>query len=172
MHTLLKPRSENPSTNTLLSNNCSLKGMVQSGISARLRQQLLYMHVSSFDWQLGGLKLPIKFLDRDSIEYSLSQAVTHDKNEERMARLSLQKGMQLIDANAGGIYQFATGNNWQECRYSKSIAAQAGCLRLYSLAYALFREHCYLQTTRNIHNYLYNTLLTDEGIFRSTRLTR
>ena len=167
MHTLLKSHSEDPMSNTLLANRECSPSLNNTGISPRLRQKLLYMHVSSFDWEQGGLLTPIKFLDRDSIEYSLCQAAQHDKNEERMARLSLTNGMGLLDSEKGGIYQFATQNCWQQCHYSKTIAAQAGSLRLYSLAYALLREHSFLSTARNIHNYLFDTLLTADGVFRS-----
>ncbi len=125
------------------------------------------MHVSSFDWEQGGLKTPIKFLDRDSIEYSLTQAALHNKNEERMARLSLINGMGLLDPDQGGIYQFATQNCRHQCHYSKSMAAQAGSLRLYSLAYALLREHDFLATARNICDYLHDVLLTPAGVFQS-----
>ncbi len=167
MHTLLKSQSEDPDSNTLLATRNHSPFLTNTGISPRLRQKLLYMHVSSFDWKQGGLKTPIKFLDRDSIEYSLCQAAEYDKNEERMAQLSLRKGMGLLDPETGGIYQFATQTCWQKCHYSKTIAAQAGSLRLYSLAYALLHEHCFLSTARNIHNYLRDNLLTADAVFRS-----
>ena len=125
------------------------------------------MHISSFDWKQGGLKTPIKFLDRDSIEYSICQAAMHDRNEERMARLSLDSAMALLDQEQGGIYQFATENGWKASRYSKTIAAQAGSLRLYALAYAQFHDHRYLQSARHICDFLGNKLLTSSGAFRS-----
>jgi len=167
MHTLLKAHSEDPSSNLIYSDKFDHTSLSKTGLSPRLRQKLLCMHVSSFDWEQGGLLSPIKFLDRDSIEYSLSQAATHDKNEERMARLSLSNGMGLIDANDGGIYQFATQNSWHLNHFSKSMAAQAGSLRLYALAYSLFKEHKFLQTARHVCDYLHSTLLTPEGVFRS-----
>jgi uncharacterized protein len=154
-------------SNFILADEADAPALTKTGISPRLRQKLLYMHVSSFDWEQGGLRTPIKFLDRDSIEYSLTQAALHDKNEERMARLSLMNGMALLDQAKGGIYQFATQNCWHQSHYSKTMAAQAGSLRLYSLAYALLKDHCFLQTARNIQKYLAEVLLTPEGIFRS-----
>ncbi len=126
MHTLLKSQSEDPMSNVVLADNVGTPSVTKTGISSRLRQKLLYMHVSSFDWEQGGLRTAIKFLDRDSIEYSLTQAALHDKNEERMARLSLMNGMGLLDPARGGIYQFATQNCWHQSHYSKTMAAQAG----------------------------------------------
>lgn len=169
MHTLLKSHSQEPMSNLVLAENTESPCLTKTGISPRLREKLLYMHVSSFDWAQGGLRTPIKFLDRDSIEYSLTQAVLHDKNEERMARLSLMNGIGLLDPVNGGIYQFATQNCWDQCHYSKSMAAQAGSLRLYSLAYAALHEHAFLKTARNIHDYLGKVLLTVDGVFRSTQ---
>ena len=110
MHTLLKSHSEDPISNFELADTSGTTSLAKVGISPRLRQKLLYMHISSFDWKEGGLKTALKFLDRDSIEYSLCQAAQHDKNEKRMARLSLSKGMNLQDPEDGGIFQFATQN--------------------------------------------------------------
>jgi uncharacterized protein len=167
MHTLLKTLSEDPSSNLIFSDQFDHTSLSKTGLSPRLRQKLLCMHVSSFDWERGGLLSPIKFLDRDSIEYSLVQAAAHDKNEERMARLSLNKGLGLIDDNDGGIYQFATQNSWHLNHFSKTMAAQAGSLRLYALAYSLLKEHKYLKAARHICDYLHTSLLTPEGAFRS-----
>ncbi len=167
MHTLLKSHSADPLSNVLLADKLEAASVKTTGLSPGLRQKLLYMHVSSFDWEGGGLKSAVKFIDRDSIEYSLSQAALCDKNEERMAKLSLIKGMDLLDPDNGGIYQFATHNCGQQCLYSKTMAAQAGSLRVYSLAYALLREHSFLTTARNICAYLRDKLLTPEGAFLS-----
>ena len=162
MHTLLKSHSIAPAKDYLSFNSeCG-----KDRISANLRRKLLFRHYCNFDWNEGGAAGPIKFLDRDSIEYALCQAAHHDRNEERMARLCLDRGMALIDKNDGGIYQFASGPDWSRCRYSKSVAAQAGSLRLYSLAYALLGEHAYLVTARRIFSYIRRELLTDAGVFR------
>jgi uncharacterized protein YyaL (SSP411 family) len=167
MHTLLKSQSEDPVSDTGLIDIQEYSCFKKTGLSPGLRQKLLCMHVTSFDWERGGLRTPIKFLDRDSIEYSLTQAASYNKNEERMANLSLNNGMDLLDADNGGIYQFATQNCWHQSHYSKTMAAQAGSMRIYSLAYALFHEHAFLKTARNICTYLAETLLTREGVFRS-----
>ncbi len=167
MHTLLKTHSEDPNSNLVLAEKFERPSISTTGISPRLRQKLLCMHVSSFDWEQGGLQTPIKFLDRDSIEYSLTQAALYDKNEERMASLSLTNGMNLVDPVNGGIYQFATQNCWHQCHYSKSMAAQAGSLRLYALAYSLMKEHAFLKTARNICSYMRDVLMTPEGAFYS-----
>lgn len=166
MHTLLKNHSEDISQKL----SATEFNTGRDSISPNLRRKLLFRHFCHFDWQEGGLPGPIKFLDRDSIEYALCQAAQHDRNEERMARLCLEKGMALIDENDGGIYQFASGKDWQQCRYSKSIAAQAGSLRLYALAYALFKEHCYLLNARKIYSYIQSELLSDDGLFKSPQI--
>ncbi len=167
MHTLLKTQASDPLANKIFADQQQSSTQHKKAISPLLRKKLLCMHITSFDWQHGGLKTPVKFLDRDSIEFSLCQSALHDKNEERMARLSLNRGMALLDYTQGGIYQFATQNGWNDCHYSKTIAAQAGSLRLYSLAFALFREHDYLKTTRHICDFLQHKLHSKEGYFRS-----
>ena len=165
MHTLLKSQSQAPSRNESLIRTESGK----DHLSANLRRKLLFRHYSNFDWYEGGSNGPIKYLDRDSIEYALCQAAHHDRNEERMAKLYLNRGMSLVDDD-GGIFQFASGPDWKRCRYSKSVASQAGSLRLYSLAYAQSGEHDYLLTARRIFSYIRNELLTSACLFRSVSI--
>lgn len=166
MYALLKSRNEQPAFTSSTSVNEKKVCAIKAELSPALRRKLLYMHVTSFDWERGGLKTPIKFLDRDSIEYSLTQAACYDRTEENMARLSLDAGLKLIDPVWGGIYQFSTGNSWLQPHHSKTMAAQAGCLRLYSLAYGQLHELRYLTAARMIYRYLRDFLLdADAGFY-------
>lgn len=172
MYALLKTRTEEPYVSQEINPAlCSIPDM-KPEITAKLVRKLLTMHVTSFDWQQGGLNTPIKFLDRDSIEYSLVQGAAHDRNEQRMARMTLEKGLQLIDPAWGGIYQFSTSNRWDHPHYAKTMSAQAGCLRIYSLAFALMRDHRFLLAARSIRDYMREYLLSPEAAFYAGQTDR
>ena len=165
MHTLLKTHHEKPIPIKNHYGDEKTVMPVKVELGSSLRRKLLHMHFTSFDWEQGGLKTPVKFLDRDSIEYSLTQAASHDRTEESMARKSLDAGLNIIDSAWGGIYQYSTQNDWQHPHHRKTMAAQGGCLRLYSLAYALMHELRYLTAARQIFRYMLDFLLSPEGAF-------
>ena len=105
MHTLLKTTCEIPLQKE---NTLRFTENVNPVLSNQCRRRLRYMHMQSFDWDQGGLLSPIKFIDRDSVEYSLMAAADGKKNEEKMAKLTLDKAMALIDPIWGGVYQYST----------------------------------------------------------------
>ncbi len=165
MYALLKTCVEEPLQPPVLSTAVNTVPLTKPEITQHLRRKLLTMHLTSYDWEQGGLKIPIKFIDRDSLEYSLVQAAGYDRNEERMAQITLENSLKLIDPIFGGIYQYSTRGCWDHPHYAKTMAAQAGCLRIYSLAYALLHEHRYLMAARSIRDYLREYLLSPEGAF-------
>ena len=77
-------------------------------LSDGLERELLARHYSSFDWELGGYRSKKKTLDRDSAEYAMVRGAQGDKREERMARLTIDASMKLIDPEWGGAYQYST----------------------------------------------------------------
>ena len=164
MHALLKSSNEAPVTIER-----QLKLIEQSNplLSTECRRRLRYMHMRSFDWEQGGLLSTVKFIDRDSVEYSLVIASDHEMSEARMARLTLDKAISLIDPVWGGVYQYSTQGKWDVPHYRKTITAQAGHLRLYSLAYAQLKSTKYLNVTNSIVNYVKQFMLSDVGAFYS-----
>jgi hypothetical protein len=119
----------------------------------------------SFDWEQGGLLSTVKFVDRDSVEYSLVVAADHEMSEARMARLTLDNAMSLVDPVWGGVYQYSTQGKWDVPHYRKTIAAQAGHLRIYSLAYAQLKFDHYLNVTNSILSYINRFMTSDAGAF-------
>ena len=104
MHTLLKSTYENPIP---IEKKIKLKDKINPVLSNKCRRRLKYMHHSSFDWKYGGISSPIKFIDRDSVEYSLETGSNGDINEKRMAKLTLDNAIALIDPVWGGVYQLS-----------------------------------------------------------------
>ncbi len=164
MHALLKSSNEAPIT---IERQLKLIEQVNPVLSNECRRRLRYMHMRSFDWEQGGLLSTVKFIDRDSVEYSLVVAADHERSEARMARLTLDNAISLVDPAWGGVYQYSTQGKWDVPHYRKTIAAQAGHLRLYSLAYAQLKYESYLNVTNSILSYVKNFMTSDVGAFYS-----
>ncbi len=164
MHALLKSSNEAPIT---IERQLKLIEQVNPVLSNDCRRRLRYMHMRSFDWEQGGLLSTVKFIDRDSVEYSLVIAADHERSEANMARLTLDNAISLVDPVWGGVYQYSTQGKWDVPHYRKTIAAQAGHLRLYSLAYAQLRCECYLNVTNSILSYVKNFMTSEVGAFYS-----
>lgn len=162
MHALLKSSNEAPVT---IERQLKLNEQANPVLSHECRKQLRYMHIRSFDWKQGGLLSTVKFVDRDSVEYSLVIASDHEMSEARMARLTLDKALSLADPIWGGFYQYSTQGKWDMPHYRKTMATQAGHLRLYSLAYAQLKSAKYLDVTNAIVNYVKKFMLSDVDAF-------
>ena len=80
MHALLKSTNEKPIP---IDKKIQLKDQVNPSLSNECRRRLRYMHMKNFDWEYGGILSPIKFIDRDSVEYSLMMAADGDNNEKK-----------------------------------------------------------------------------------------
>ena len=164
MHALLKSSNETPVT---IERQLKLIEQVNPVLSTECRRRLRYMHMRSFDWEQGGLLSTVKFIDRDSVEYSLVVAADHEFSEARMARLTLDNAVSLVDPVWGGVYQYSTQGKWNVPHYRKTIAAQAGHLRIYSLAYAQLKLTKYLDVTNSILSYIKKFMLSDVDAFYS-----
>ena len=137
----------------------------EASLSPALRQQLFEMLVSRYDPEHGGWGFVKKFLDWDAVEYSMVRAREGDAAAERRARETLDAERKLIDPVWGGVYQYSHGGDWENPHFEKIMAFQAENLRIYSMAYALWREPAYLQAARDIDRYLQAFLTSPEGAF-------
>lgn len=137
----------------------------ENALDRRCRQRLRSMHINSFDWDQGGLQSPVKFIDRDSVEYALVQAGDNVHSETQMAGLTLDKAMALLDPVWGGVYQYSTQGRWDNPHHLKTMANQAGHLRLYALAYAQLQQDRYLAVAQAIRSYIARFLTRDDGAF-------
>ena len=137
----------------------------QQQLDADCIQQLKTRHRSSFDSIQGGLLSPVKFIDRDSVEYSLLLASEHDRRESEMAKLTLTHATALLDPVWGGMYQYSTQSCWNRPHYRKTMSTQAGNLRLYTLAYALYQHRPYLRVAQRIVDYIQQYLLSPRQTF-------
>ncbi|MGA2551287.1 MAG: DUF255 domain-containing protein [Burkholderiaceae bacterium] len=119
----------------------------------------------SLDSVSGGLKQFQKFLDRDTVEYSLWLTELGDAQACATLRTTLDAARQLIDPVWGGMYQYSTDEDWIHPHFEKIMSVQANALRIYSLAYERFKDPAYLDAAQSIHSYLKNFLLSPNGAF-------
>lgn len=134
-----------------------------------VRRKLLTMHRSSYDKQLGGLRLGKKFLDPDSTEERLVQAWLGDQQEGERARRTLDAARDLIDPVWGGAYQYSTHGDWSHPHFEKIMAVQNHFLRLYSLAYAQWQRPEDLASAQAVARYLANFLTGSNGAFYTSQ---
>jgi uncharacterized protein YyaL (SSP411 family) len=135
-----------------------------------LRKILEQRHRDAYDTQRGSLKLAQKYLDRDSVEYALVRAAAGDSLERRRARQTLDAAQALLDPVWGGLYQYSTGGDWQHPHFEKIMRTQAGALRLYAQAYALWKRPQDRAAAQSIYGYLMSTLRDPQtGAFHGTQ---
>jgi uncharacterized protein YyaL (SSP411 family) len=136
-----------------------------AALEPKLAADLLKRYRNSQDYKQGGLDQEQKYLDRDTIEYSLMLAGQDDKVAEHIARSSLDGAIKLIDPVWGGMYQYSEGGVWNKPHFEKIMQIQADALRLYGLAYGQFKDPRYLKAANNIYRYMKNFLRSPEGAF-------
>jgi len=141
----------------------------QTALGDDVRKQLLTRHAQTYDPRYGGWGTIHKFLDWDSVEWCMRQALTGDKQSAQMARQTLDGGMNLIDPVWGGVDQYSTDGDWNHPHYEKIMQFQAENLRIYSLAYAQFHDPAYRKAAQQIHGYLVSFLRSSDGAFYTSQ---
>jgi uncharacterized protein YyaL (SSP411 family) len=141
----------------------------EASLGQPLRQQLLEEHLAQYDFERGGWGLVHKFLDADSVEFSMRRSRTGELQAERMARQTLGAQLALLDPVWGGVYQYSTGGDWKQPHFEKIMSMQADNLRIYALAYALWRDPTYLHAAEQIQRYLQSFLSSPAGAFYTSQ---
>src|SRR5277367_1918224 len=135
-----------------------------------LRRQLTKNYLAGYDQAHGSWGSDQKYLDWDSVEYSMMLArVNHDAQAERMARQTLTEQLHLLDPAWGGVYQYSTGGDWNSPHFEKIMQMQAENLRIYSLAYSQWHDPAYLHAAQEIRRYLATFLTSPEGAFYTSQ---
>lgn len=134
-------------------------------LTKELKKILGKNHIESYDDLHGGLKLNQKFLDSDSVEYSLILEKQGNKTEEKRVRKTLDSAIKLIDPFWGGAYQYSTMGGWSYPHFEKLAHVQAKYLRIYSRAYLQFKDPDYLTAASDIYKYLKKFLTSKDGVF-------
>lgn len=140
-------------------------GGAGGALPAALRQELSETLVARYDTQIGGWGFSKKYLDWESIEWSLVCARAGDEDAKRRARQTLDLSRKLIDPVWGGLYQYSDSGDWDHPHFEKLMQFQAEGMRIYAQAYALWGEAADLAAARDIHRYVKAFLRSPEGAF-------
>ena len=134
------------------------------------RGQLLKNYLDGYDAANGSWGTDQKFLDWDSVEYSLVLArLNRDAGAEHMARQTLTAQLHLLDPAWGGVYQYSTDGDWNHPHFEKIMQMQAENLRIYALAYAQMGDPAYLHAAQEIRRYLKTFLASPQGAFLTSQ---
>lgn len=134
--------------------------MAKGGIPQELRDELDSRHYSSFDPELGGLKVSHKFLESDGMELALARFREGSERDREIAFKTMEANLQLVDPVWGGVYQYSTFGRWDRAHFEKIMSTQTSNLRVYALGSQLLNDPRFVEAANKIESYL-NTFLRD-----------
>lgn len=146
-----------------------VKYSADSALSGTLRKELREQLIAGYDRKNGSWGTAQKFLDWDNVEYCLTQAQAGDARFEKMARQTLAAQGKLLDPAWGGVYQYSTDGDWDHPHFEKLMQFQAENLRVYALAFALWKDERDAQTAEKIHRYVRDFLTSPDGAFYTSQ---
>jgi uncharacterized protein len=141
----------------------------EKALGSHARNQLQQILIDDYDHANRGWGTVQKFLDWDTIEYSMAEAAQGNQALERMAQETLAAQLNLMDPAWGGVYQYSTDGDWQHPHFEKIMQMQAEDLRIYTQAFALWHDATYLQAANRIRDYLKNFLTSPDGAFYTSQ---
>lgn len=162
---LLQAIEADPSPEAAESADSTAAAPRASALDEATRAELVKRHHETYDAKLGSLTTGQKYLDRDSVEYALVQALNGDPAETAMAKKTLDAARALFDPAWGGVYQYSTHGDWQHQHYEKLATVQGQYLRIYALACAAFNRNGDKQAVAEIRRYLDAFLKDADGAF-------
>ncbi len=110
-----------------------------------------------------------KFLHSDSFEYAIARAAQGSKQHKKMAQDALDAARHLIDPVWGGVYQYSDEADWLSPHFEKVMLIQTDSLRIYAMAYELWRRDKDLKSALQIYDFLTNLLQSPEGVFYTSQ---
>lgn len=165
MATMLQAFIDDPTPGPSVGAEAQLTAPESAFLTDALRKDALQVHMTGYDTKYGSWGFIHKYLEWDSVEYSMMLAKDGDKAAEQRAKKSLAGELNLIDPVWGGVYQYSTGGVWTEPHFEKIMSHQAENLRIYSQAYALWKDPVHLKAAQDIHKFLKNFLTSPEGAY-------
>ena len=162
---LLKAIETDPSPEAAESADSTAAAARASALDEATRKQLVQRHHDAYDTKLGSLNIGQKYLDRDSVEYALGQALDGDQEEAARARQTLDAARALFDPAWGGVYQYSTYSDWKHPHFEKLATVQGQYLRIYALAYGAFAREQDRKAVAEIRRYLDTFLKSPDGAF-------
>ncbi len=139
-------------------------------LTAEQRKDLLAKHVDGYDPEFGGWGVGgHKFLEWNSLEFSLELAKEGDKNALERVKKTLDAHHKLLDPVFGGVYQYSTNGDWDHPHFEKIMETQAECLRLYAIAGMALKDEKYIASAKSIEAYLRTFMRSPDGAFYTSQ---
>jgi uncharacterized protein len=165
MQALLKAVIDDPSPGPSVGEAFEIKPSASAFLTKEQRAALAKNYDESYEDKLGGWGESQKYIDADSMDYTMSRAEAGDAMAIKRARQTLDAALALIDPVWGGVFQYSEAGSWAHPHFEKIISFQAQYLRQYSQAYALWKDPKYLAAARDIERYLTSFLKSSDGAF-------
>jgi uncharacterized protein YyaL (SSP411 family) len=134
-------------------------------LSPELRATLAKRSVESYDQASGGWGSVHKFIDADSMDWDMALAERGGETAAGRVRQTLSAALNLLDREAGGLFQYSDKSDWKSPHYEKIMWYQANGLRQYSYAWSKWKDPAYLEAADGIARYLQTVLRSPEGAF-------
>lgn len=141
----------------------------ESSLTKEIKDELDKKHVDGYDTKNGAWGFHHKFLDWDSVEYSMQLGLAGDKDATARVIGTLDGQLNLLDPVWGGIYQYSTDGDWQHPHYEKIMQMQGENLRIYSMGSMIFKNEKYLNAAKSIADYLNKFLTSPDGAFYTSQ---
>ncbi len=139
-------------------------------ISPEIIKQLKKAHFTTYDYELGGLNVVMKFIDLDSVLWDLHLAKEGNTKAQSHVVKTLDAAIKLIDPAFGGAYQYSTHGDWDHPHYEKIMHTQYRYLRVYSQACQQFSKQEYCDAASKVADYLLDFLYDKEkGVFYTSQ---
>jgi uncharacterized protein YyaL (SSP411 family) len=133
-----------------------------SALTPTQRVKCSELHYSGFDPASGGTRKLNKTFS-SALTYSLSAAMQGDEKEGRMAKITLDNALKLVDQVWGGVFDNGVNGSWSNINYQKSATVQGDALLAFSLGFRQFRDDHYLNAARGIVDFIRVFLRRSEG---------
>ena len=140
-----------------------------ASLPASLKSQLEKAYLAGFDTKQGSWGTDQKYLDWDSVELAMDRAARGDAQAAAMARKTLDAQLQLLDPAWGGFYQYSTDGVWTNPHFEKIMSVQTENLRIFSEAYAQFKDPKYLHAAQAVQQFLATFLTSPDGAFYTSQ---
>ncbi len=165
MVSLLRAVIDDPTPGPSVNEEPGVAPALSSSLPKAERETLSKIFDESYDAVHGSWGGFAKYIDSDSMDYTMALAEAGDKTADMRARQTFDAALVLIDPVWGGAYQYSVDGDWKSPHFEKIMSFQAQYIRQYAQAYARWHDPKYLAAARAIETYLTTFLLSPDGVF-------
>jgi uncharacterized protein YyaL (SSP411 family) len=150
----------------------AVEGEPPLGVSALLdaHARALAQLDALFDRAQGGWGGPQKYPFAAPVEHALVRAFSRAETARgEQALLTLRGHAQLIDPEAGGMFQYSLGGVWTAPHYEKLASIQAGGLSNFAAAHQASGDPRWRDAAQQLARYVLETLRLPSGAFAASQ---